>query len=83
MFINTVLNSHLDQNIYKPIQIAFTAKTSANQTQDQVDQKLDKRRRGIYGPAFGCKAIVFIDDLNMPSPDKYGTQEAIEALYKG
>eukprot|EP00945_MAST-04E_sp_MAST-4E-sp1_P005163 g5163.t1 len=79
-FINQLLNSTLDQDKYKPIMIAFTAKTSANATQDQVDQKLDKRRKGIYGPAFGCKAIVFVDDLNMPEVEEYGAQPPIELL---
>ena len=66
VFINTVLNEHLDQNIYKPIQIAFTAKTSANQTQDQVDHnnrriaagdRLARRRVGVGGVA----AVVHAD----------------------
>ncbi len=51
---------------YQYIPIAFSAQTSANQTQDTIDLKLEKIRRGVYGAPVGKKYIIFVDDLNMP-----------------
>lgn len=48
--------------------------------QDLIDARLDKRRRGIYGPPILKKQIFFIDDLNMPAADAYGTQPPIELI---
>mmetsp|Transcript_2160 Transcript_2160/g.5381 ORF Transcript_2160/g.5381 Transcript_2160/m.5381 type:complete len:135 (+) Transcript_2160:174-578(+) len=36
-----------------PIIVGFSARTSANMTQYLIDAKLDRRRKGVYGPPAG------------------------------
>ena len=42
--------------------------------------KLDRRRKGVYGPAMGKKCIIFIDDLTLPQSDESGTIPPVELL---
>lgn len=77
--IFTLLSQEMGEN-FQYISIAFSAQTSANQTQDTIDGKMDKRRKGIFGPPIGKKCIIFVDDLNMPKKEEYGAQPPIELI---
>jgi len=34
----------------------------------------------VYGPLIGTTNIIFIDDMNMPTKEKYGAQPPLELV---
>ncbi|KAJ9460839.1 Dynein beta chain [Diplonema papillatum] len=60
--------------------IAFNAMTTPKGLQMVMEQKLEKKAGKMFGPSGKKRLVFFIDDINMPTPDKYGTQEAIAFL---
>ena len=61
--------------------INFSAGTSSNRTQEMIESNFDRRAKNKFKPKnTKLKAVCFIDDLNMPKRDEYGSQAPIELL---
>ncbi|KAG8342491.1 P loop [Trypanosoma vivax] len=68
---------------FTPIFFTFSARTSANQTQDLIFSKFEVRRRAspqVWGAPVNKKFVILVDDLNMPVKEQYGAQPPIEIL---
>ena len=53
--------------------MVFSATATANQVQNYIGSKVEKQRKGVFGPKVpGHRLMLFIDDLNMPAKEKYG-----------
>lgn len=48
--------------------------------QRNIESVVEKRTKDTFGPPVGKKLICFIDDMNMPQVDEYGTQQPIALL---
>lgn len=80
VYIQSVLLNRLHRDHFETYFIGYSAQTHCNQVQDIIEGPLKQRRRGVFGPTFPKRGIIFVDDLNMPKVEKYGAQPPIEIL---
>jgi dynein heavy chain, axonemal len=68
----------LDNEKWMVLNINFSSRTSSLDFQNIIEENIDKRTFKQYGPkSAGKRLIIFIDDMNMPKIDTYGTQQPL------
>ncbi|TGZ71294.1 hypothetical protein CRM22_002727 [Opisthorchis felineus] len=77
--IESTLKS-LDPDTNSQLILNFSSRTTGNDVRRMLNANVEKRAKGVYGPIPGKKLVVFIDDMNMPKEDEYGTQQPIALL---
>ncbi|NWX97079.1 DYH10 protein, partial [Nothoprocta ornata] len=60
--------------------INFSSRTTSMDIQRNLEANVEKRAKDTYGPPMGKRLLVFMDDMNMPRVDEYGTQQPIALL---
>ncbi|KAF6321024.1 dynein axonemal heavy chain 6 [Rhinolophus ferrumequinum] len=75
-----LLNNIQESAGYVPVYLNFSAQTSSARTQEIIESKLERKRKNILGPPGNKHVVIFVDDLNMPRLDHYGSQPPIELL---
>ncbi|KAJ8964946.1 hypothetical protein NQ314_004501 [Rhamnusium bicolor] len=72
--------SKLDFDRNTVLNINMSAQTTSQNIQDAIESRLEKRTKGHYAPSGGKQMITFLDDLNMPAKETYGSQPPLELL---
>ncbi|CAI2733353.1 unnamed protein product [Schistosoma spindalis] len=80
IIVRGTLNNIAECKNYIPAYINFSAQTTSNHTQEIIESKLIKKKKYILDAPNNKHIILFIDDLNMPKQDIYGSQSTIELL---
>ncbi|XP_006894689.1 PREDICTED: dynein heavy chain 10, axonemal [Elephantulus edwardii] len=75
---NFLKNLNQETNIV--LTVNFSSRTTSLDIQRNLEASVEKRTKDTYGPPTGKRLLVFMDDMNMPKVDEYGTQQPIALL---
>ncbi|KAM8972622.1 dynein axonemal heavy chain 2 [Pelodytes ibericus] len=70
----------LDATKWSLLTVNMSAQSSSSNVQNIIESRVEKRTKGVYVPAGGKQLITFMDDLNMPAKDIFGSQPPLELL---
>uniref|UniRef100_A0A3P8VN13 Dynein axonemal heavy chain 2 n=1 Tax=Cynoglossus semilaevis TaxID=244447 RepID=A0A3P8VN13_CYNSE len=60
--------------------VNMSSQTTSNNIQAIIESRIEKRTKGVFVPAGGKHLLCFLDDLNMPAHDLFGSQPPLELL---
>ena len=61
-----------DKNPVVPCELNFSAQTESKNTQANIEARIGKKRKKVYGVQGNAKFLIFIDDVNMPQKEIWG-----------
>jgi dynein heavy chain len=62
-------------------EMVLSATATPAQIQSYMESKLEKHKKGVYGPMNPTnRLLLFVDDLNMPERERYGAQPSLEMV---
>eukprot|EP00163_Fabomonas_tropica_P031148 TRINITY_DN730_c1_g1_i6.p1 TRINITY_DN730_c1_g1~~TRINITY_DN730_c1_g1_i6.p1 ORF type:complete len:4200 (+),score=1431.71 TRINITY_DN730_c1_g1_i6:1002-12602(+) len=70
----------LSREEFITLNVNFSSRTTSMDMQRTLEDNVDKITKDTYGPPANKKLVVFVDDINMPRVDIYGTQQPIALL---
>lgn len=79
-YANDYYSKKIDTSTFTSLCMNFSAHITADQTQGIIMSRLDKRRKGVFGPSLGKKFVLFVDDLSMPLKKECDSQPPVELL---
>ncbi|KAF8276972.1 putative dynein heavy chain [Trypanosoma cruzi] len=68
---------HLEEML---LELNFSSRTTSLDAQRAMEDNIEKRTNTVLGPPAKKRLLVFVDDINMPRVDLYGTQQPIAFL---
>jgi len=77
--IQSYLNS-LDKTDWTTLNLNFSSRTTSLAVQTAIEDATESVTRDTLAPGMGKKMVMFVDDMNMPKVDLYGTQQPIALL---
>ena len=81
VIIQKYISENRQKNELMPIYLNFSAQTDSYSTQQTIESKLEKKKgKVLLGAKSNNTLLLFIDDVNMPSVERYGAQPPIELL---
>ena len=76
--VNTFMKE-LDET-WKHSMISMNYFTDSKSLQVQMENPIDKRSGRTFGPPANTKLIYFVDDINLPYIEEYGTQNSLSLI---
>ena len=76
------ISQGLNTDVEEADTLNLTPKITQKQIFESVISKLNKIRRGLYGPQGKKKFIMFLDNFGLPLRDQHGDQQAIELIHQ-
>ena len=78
--INLEVGTKAPPNKFSQINVCFTWHTTPGKFQKVLEERLEKKRKNLYSAPTRKRVLIYIDDVNIPQEDNYGTMPVVEYL---
>ena len=72
MIVQDFIMENSEEMEFISINLNFSAQTDSFSTQNNIESKLEKKRKKSRGAKGTLKTLIFVDDINMPAVEQYG-----------